>query len=507
MGLYHTSSSSAFSSYFSPPCPTTSAESGCSDVAGSLPSWAHRVRDRVLYNARATGYTTTVTDREGKERTKGRRRLQFGVSEHRGKLRASAGDVRRRLRERPKLRPRVFGYLTEEKESLRQGFSALFLSGTGDLLAGIMLGALTNTLDQFVGLMVLIPAAIGMRGAIFGAMGSRLGTSIHAGLFEPNLRRGTVLTENVHAAVVLSLVLGVLLAFLARYVSGLLGVATNISIWEYVVISTMGGIIAGVVLLGVTVLVAYTTVRRGWDMDNVAAPMLTAAGDIVTLPALLAATFLVGIPYFTIGLSIALILIALTIAIWSFRRSTLGVRRILAESIPLLTITGTITIFSGLTVQQRLEGFLAFPALLILLPPFLQEGGALGGILSSRLASRLHLGLLEPQGLPALSTFRDFALIYTFAAGVFLFIGGVSDLLATALGLETPGFWTMVSVSTFAGLIVATAAILVAYYGSLVSYRLGLNPDTQGIPIITSTVDLLGAISLIISLIVFGLAG
>jgi mgtE-like transporter len=96
---------------------------------------------------------------------------------------------------------------------------------------------------------------------------------------------------------------------------------------------------------------------------------------------------------------------------------------------------------------------------------------------------------------------------YTFAAGVFLFIGGVSDLLATALGLETPGFWTMVSVSTFAGLIVATAAILVAYYGSVVSYRLGLNPDTQGIPIITSTVDLLGAISLIISLIVFGLAG
>ena len=65
----------------------------------------------------------------------------------------------------------------------------------------------------------------------------------------------------------------------------------------------------------------------------------------------------------------------------------------------------------------------------------------------------------------------------------------------------------MVSVSTFAGLIVATAAILVAYYGSVVSYRLGLNPDTQGIPIITSTVDLLGAISLIISLIVFGLAG
>jgi mgtE-like transporter len=65
----------------------------------------------------------------------------------------------------------------------------------------------------------------------------------------------------------------------------------------------------------------------------------------------------------------------------------------------------------------------------------------------------------------------------------------------------------MVGVSAFAGLIVATAAIFMAYYGSVVSYRLGLNPDTQGIPIITATVDLLGAISLIISLTVFGPAG
>jgi mgtE-like transporter len=435
---------------------------------------------------------------------KERRRFRIRVREEEP---GKGGSMRRRLRERPRIRPRVYGYLTEEKESLRQGFSALFLSGTGDLLAGVILGAVTGTLDQFVGLMVLIPAAIGMRGAIFGAMGSRLGTSIHSGLFELSLRRGGVLAENFQVAVTLSLVLGVFLAFLARYVSELLGIATNISVWDYVVISTVGGLLAGIVLLGVTVLVARTTVQRGWDMDNISAPMLTAAGDIVTLPALVLATFLVGIPYFTTGLSIALILVAFTLAFRSFRSGRAGVKRILTESIPLLTITGTITIFAGITVQERLEGFLALPALLILLPPFLQEGGALGGVLSSRLASRLHLGLLEPRGIPTLSAFRDFALIYTFAAGVFLFIGGAVHLIAVALGLQTPGFFTMVGVSAFAGLFVATAAILVAYYGSIVTYRLGLDPDTQGIPIITATVDLLGAISLIISLIIFGLAG
>ena len=93
------------------------------------------------------------------------------------------GGVRDRLRNRPRLSPKVYGYLTEEKETLRQGFAALFLSSAGELIAGIVLAGISGTLDELVGLAVLIPAAIGMRGAIFGAMGSRLSTSIQTGLF------------------------------------------------------------------------------------------------------------------------------------------------------------------------------------------------------------------------------------------------------------------------------------------------------------------------------------
>lgn len=76
--------------------------------------------------------------------------------------------MRDRLRHRPHIRPKVYGHLTEEKESLRQGFAALFLSSVGELIAGLALASITETLDQIVGLAVLIPAAIGMRGAIFG---------------------------------------------------------------------------------------------------------------------------------------------------------------------------------------------------------------------------------------------------------------------------------------------------------------------------------------------------
>jgi mgtE-like transporter len=420
----------------------------------------------------------------------------------------TGSGVRERLRNRPRLRPKVYGYLTEEKESLRQGFAALFLSSAGELLAGIVLAGIAGTLEELVGLAVLIPAAIGMRGAIFGAMGSRLSTSIQTGLFELNLRRG-VLAENVQAAVVLSLVSGVFLAFLARASCEILNVRTELSVFDYVVISTVGGILAGILLLGITVLVARLSVARGWDMDNIAAPMLTAAGDILTLPALVLAAYLIDIPIFSTVLAALLIVVAALAAYFGLRRGVQNLRRILAESFPILALTGTVTILVGVALQDREEQFTTLLALSILLPAFLQEGGALGGILSSRLSSKVHLGLIAPRGVPQLAAFRDFTLTYIFATGVYVFIGGASHLLAVALfpADSSPGFLVMIGVSALAGLIATTAAVLAAYYGSTVSYRLGLDPDTYGIPIITAAVDLLGFMSLIIALIIFGLTG
>ena len=109
---------------------------------------------QALYFAGGKAYTCTVSEREARG----------------AKIRGPEGGISRRLRNRPRLRPKIYGYLTEEKETLRQGFAALFLSSTGELVAGIVLAGISGTLDELVGLAVLIPAAIGMRGAIFGAI-------------------------------------------------------------------------------------------------------------------------------------------------------------------------------------------------------------------------------------------------------------------------------------------------------------------------------------------------
>jgi mgtE-like transporter len=172
---------------------------------------------------------------------------------------------------------------------------ALLISSGGDLLAGLTLGSVTHTLDRLPGLLVLVPAAIGMRGNVFGALGSRLGTLVHTGEFRLSRRRDSPVGQNVAVSLLLSLALSAALAFLAKAVIVASGLRGAISIPDLVVVSVLGGMLSSIVVLVLTIGVAVLSVRRGWDLDNVAAPVVTAAGDIVTLPALFAATVLVGV--------------------------------------------------------------------------------------------------------------------------------------------------------------------------------------------------------------------
>ena len=109
--------------------------------------------------------------------------------------------------------------LGADAASVRQGLAALLVSSGGDLLAGLTLGAITGTLEKLPGLLVLVPAAIGMRGNVFGALGSRLGTSIHAGTFSLSRRADTVVGQNVVASMALTLSISFVLAILAKAVS------------------------------------------------------------------------------------------------------------------------------------------------------------------------------------------------------------------------------------------------------------------------------------------------
>ena len=88
-------------------------------------------------------------------------------------------------------------------------------------------------------------------------------------------------------------------------------------------------------------MVAAFCARRDLDLDNVAAPIVTAAGDMVTLPSLFLATYLLGFQYVTPIIAIACAAIGIGAAVVGIGGKALPImRRIIIESLPILALAG-----------------------------------------------------------------------------------------------------------------------------------------------------------------------
>ena len=413
---------------------------------------------------------------------------------------AGTRDVRERARALGRRRPR----LGLDHAAARQALIALALNASTSFLAGAFLGSITGTLERHPGLLVLVPAAIGLRGNIFSAVGNRLSTAIHTGTFRMSTRRDTVLGQNVTAAIVLTLVISLLLAFLAKGISVALGVEDSIPLWDMAVVSIVGGIIGSVPVLAATVGMAGGAVRFGWDLDNVSAPIVSTLGDVLTLPALWAATALLGISIVTPSLAAVLGALALAALVLSLRSSVRELGRVVRESLPVLAVACAVSAMAGITIEKRFASFAEYPALLVLLPAFLSSAGALGGILSSRLGSKLHLGTVAAETMPSREARRDLVFVAVVAVPVLAFDAAGAHAFARLLGQASPGLGTMLAVTLVGGVLALLWVLVVAYYGTVAAFRFGVDPDTYGIPVVTSTVDFAGAFALVLALAALG---
>src|SRR5688500_16405440 len=217
-------------------------------------------------------------------------------------------------------------------DAARQSLVALVLNSSTSLVAGAVLGAITDTLEKLPGLLVLVPAAIGLRGNVFSALGNRLSTAIHLGNFRLSMRRQTLMGQNVAAAMVLTLVLSLLLALVAKTVAVALGVMNTISVLDLALISIVGGAIASVVVLGATILLAAGSVRYGWDLDNLTAPLVSTLGDVLTLPALWLASLLLDIDVLSDVLGVTMAVVAVVVFVVAWRSKADVLRRVVHES-------------------------------------------------------------------------------------------------------------------------------------------------------------------------------
>ena len=403
----------------------------------------------------------------------------------------------------PRRARRVYDTLRVEQRTLQQGATALALSTAAGFVAGLVLGSITGTLELMPGLLVLIPASVGMRGMIFGAMGARLGTGIAAGVFEPTLRRGGLLSQNVEVAVISAVLSSFYLAGMAKLVASAFGEDT-VSFWDLVTISVVGGVLASAVILVVTVRLSIQSFRRGWDLDAVSTPMVTAIGDMVTLPALFLATFIARNDSLNAIVAAMCTVAAIGALAWAVMKSSSGVRRILLEMAGVSALAPMLDIFAGAVLEAHRTELEAIPGILILIPPFVSQAGAIGGILSSRLSSKLQLGVITPRGRPERPALVDAALVVTLGLIVFTAIGVIATVLAPAIGVARPPAGLMIGGTVLAGILVLPVTLVVGYYVAILTTRFGLDPDNHGVPTITATLDLTGVAAVLFVMSVLG---
>lgn len=404
-----------------------------------------------------------------------------------------------------RLRP-LGGFLGPNRADAIQSLAALAFAALTSVVAGLTLASLQGDLEALPGLLLFVPATIGLRGNVFGPFGSRLSTAIQTGQFTWSWRPDSLLGQNLVAVIINSLVAGLGIACAAEVLALVLdppGGVVPIGFGDFIVVALIGGLLASVVVLLATLGLTFASVRFDWDLDNVTAPLVTATSDLITLPALVISLVLVdrGDSTTITAAAAAFVTIGLTLGLWRSGLNT--AKRIVVESLPVLIAAGLLSLAAGVAIE-RFEYQLTW-VLLVLLPGYLGTAGSLGGILANRLSTKVHLGLIDRTIIPTGNARSDMGFTVALAAPIFLLLAVIAEGAAFFADQATPGLLPLAAAAVTGGVAATLVALAIAYYGTLTVVRFGLDPDNLGIPLVTASLDVVGALTLVATINLWGL--
>jgi mgtE-like transporter len=180
-------------------------------------------------------------------------------------------------------------------------------------------------------------------------------------------------------------------------------------------------------------------------------------------------------------------------------------KKIVQNSIPLLSLCVLVEIFAGQILQSYQNKLLLFPIFLISIPVINGIGGNIGSILGARLASGLHAGYIEydikdkNMHRNFLSSFLLGVITYTILA-IFIYHVAYFGGVHTSVGLME-----FVSIVLGTGIllisIISIASVLTAFW----SFKKGLDPDDMVAPVVTTIGDTFGILFLFLLIGVTGI--
>lgn len=371
----------------------------------------------------------------------------------------------------------------------REAFTVHYIGIVGSIGAGLLLSGLSSMLGVIPGLALLLPGALGARGTIHSALGSRLSSAIHLGRGGDFSFRNPVIRENADITHKATLFISLVLACIGALLAAVFHISANPFLLIF--ISVAGGAVAGIILIIITNIVAFGAFKRGWDPDNITAPFIATLGDFITVPILFAFAF-VAIrisPSVLVFIAILMILYIL----WEVKGYVFTVRFLVL--IPSITFQ----VIAGVFLERSLSTLLMRPGILAFIPVFLAQGGNLSSIFTARLSTQLHLGTLKPEFTLKGSMMKEITAILILGTLVFPFLGVTIFLVQLFLGLPHMQIMEILRIVLEAGFLnILIVVLFLGFLVSILSWRLHLDPDDVTIPLLSALADLFGIVFLLL---------
>ncbi|WP_123536548.1 magnesium transporter [Halosimplex salinum] len=162
---------------------------------------------------------------------------------------------------------------------------------------------------------------------------------------------------------------------------------------------------------------------------------------------------------------------------------------------PILVALTLLELVGGLTLGSFEATLRRYPSLLVLVPVTIGTAGNLGSVLSARLSTAFHLGILSFDVTDD-ELLGNTITTVLLAVTVFPVVGAGAWAVARVTGGARLPVETVVAVASISGLVLAVLAVAVTVTAAYTAYRFEADPDDVVIPVVTNVCDVLGVIVL-----------
>ncbi|KAG9324899.1 hypothetical protein KVV02_003306 [Mortierella alpina] len=372
---------------------------------------------------------------------------------------------------------------------LMQASTTLVIAVSGLICAGWLLDVIQHwqVFIDISELIILIPILLNLKGNLEMNLASRLSTAANMGLLDLPSSRNAFIKGNLALLQLQSLAVGSV-AGLFSFGLGVVVHPTTNNVNEIALMITASMLCAAIssFVLGSFMCGLVLVCRRyRINPDNIACPLASSFGDLVTLVILAAcAVFLQKYLNSPLSIVILVALMALIPAWIVYVRRNKFVAEVAKEGWGPVFAAMVIASTAGLTLERYIN---EFPGMALISPVLNGLTGNIGSIYASRISTSLHANVKENYR----ETEKTLFLVHIPIQIVFLTVIGILGLGHVRWSVPVVLGYALVS------LCLVVISLAMAKWITHLFWRLGYDPDNYALPILTSLIDVIGTAFLV----------